>query len=581
MESFIIQTASYTEQAIQFTWLPLLIWTIFSFVIWLILRTADHVHPQYHYHGRLAMVFALPAGLTILALLQGASSWLFPEASAETMKIVTFVSPIEIGVTPVESSSALSPTEFVYAAAGLLFLSGVLFLLIHFMMQWLHLHRIKQTLSFSPIESACDLDSANKIIAASHSRPIQIAFLKDAIVPVTFGFRYPVILLPETLRRDNEKCNLAIHHELTHIRQKDFFTHAVVLITQMLFWFHPLVHRLKKELVDYREMRCDSMVLSGKHVSRKKYASLLLELLPMPVVNRELSINMAQESSNLKKRIQMITQQNRIKPIPKRASFAIFGAIILCTAIAMACTDMQTQEIFDNEELDLMTNVDVNGERGYHQVLIFMGEDEQAERHMNALDQLIEQDPGHIISINVLKDEMAIEKYGDRGEKGVIEINTHISPVAYNAVLQSLGMESQDLTELGPPPAPFMINVEEMPELIGGLEALQTEIRYPEMARQAGIEGRVFVQFIVDQEGNVEFPTIIRGIGGGADEEVLRVVSQAKFKPGMHEGRPVRVQYTLPIHFQLPENETNREQSGDLPEEPEGALNVVGYMPLD
>jgi TonB family protein len=581
MESFIAQTATLTEQVIHFAWLPLLIWTIFSLVIWLILHKADHVHPQYHYHGRLAMILSLPAGLFVLAVLQGAGSWLFPEAPTESMKIVTFISPIEIGVTPVESSAALSPTEFVYAAAGLLFLAGVLFLMLRFFIQWLQLHRLKQTLSFSPIASTCDLDSVNRKIAASHSRPIQIAFLKDAIVPVTFGFRYPVILLPETLFRDKEKCNLAIRHELTHIRQKDFFTHAVVLITQMYFWFHPLVHRLKKELVDYREMRCDSLVLSGRHVSRKMYASLLLELLPTPVLNRELSVNMAQESSNLKKRIQMITQQNRIKPIPKRASFAIFGAIILSTAIAMACTDMQTQEVFDNEELDLMTNVDVNGERGYHQILIFMGEENQAERHMNALDQLIEQDPGHIISINVLKDEMAIEKYGDRGSKGVIEINTHISPVAYNKVLETLGMGSQDLSDLGPPPAPFMITVDEMPELIGGLEALQREIRYPEMARQAGIEGRVFVQFIVDQEGNVEYPEIIRGIGGGADEEVLRVVSQAKFKPGMHEGRPVRVQYSMPFSFRLQGSETNTEQTSSLPEELEGSLNVVGYIPLD
>lgn len=277
----------------------------------------------------------------------------------------------------------------------------------------------------------------------------------------------------------------------------------------------------------------------------------------------------------------MITQQNLNKPIPKRSSLAIFGTIILCTAIAMACTDMQTQEVFDNEELDLMTHVDVDGDRGYHQILIFLGEEGQAERHKNALNQLIEQDPGHIISINVLKDELATEKYGDRGSKGVIEVNTHISPVSYDAVLQSLGMESQDLTELGPPPAPFMITVDEMPELIGGLEALQREIRYPEMARQAGIEGRVFVQFIVDQEGNVEYPEIIRGIGGGADEEALRVVSQAKFKPGMHQGRPVRVQYSMPFSFRLQGSETNTEQTSSLPEELEGSLNVVGYMPLD
>ena len=585
MEIFITQTAAFTEQAVQFAWLPVLIWTIFSFFIWLILRKADHVHPQYHYHGRLAMILSLPAGLFVLAALQGAGSWLFPETPAGSMKIVTFISPIEIGVTPVEASAALSPTEFVYAAAGLLFLSGVLFLLIHFMMQWLQLHRLKQTLTFSPIASACDLDPVNREMVAAHTRPIRIVFLKDDIVPVTFGFCNPVILLPETLRSDKEKCNLAIHHEITHIRQKDFITHTFVLITQMLFWFHPLVHRLKKELVDFREMRCDSLVLSEDGVSRKKYASLLLELLPMPVLNKELSVNMAQESSNLKKRIQMIAQQNLSKPIPKKSSLAIFGAIILCTAIAMACTDMQTQDVFDNEELDLMTDVDRTGDRGYHQILIFLSDEEQAERHQQELRQLMQTNPGHILSVNVLKGDNAIEKYGDRGSDGVIEINTNIDEESYNAVLSTLGMETQNLGLYDPDEVEdFFVVVEEMPELIGGIESIANEITYPETARQAGIEGRVYVQFIVNEEGEVEHPRVIRGIGGGADEEALRVVSQAKFKPGLQRGQPVRVQFSLPIMFRLTEEETTQtiqpQSSVDF-ENPEVIERTMTVMDLE
>jgi protein TonB len=113
--------------------------------------------------------------------------------------------------------------------------------------------------------------------------------------------------------------------------------------------------------------------------------------------------------------------------------------------------------------------------------------------------------------------------------------------------------------DMPPPPPPaeeeeeedFFVVVEEMPELIGGLGELQSKIRYPEMARRAGIEGRVFIQFIVNEQGEVENPQVMRGIGGGADEEALRVVSQAKFKPGMQRGRPVRVQYSLPIFFRL------------------------------
>jgi protein TonB len=110
---------------------------------------------------------------------------------------------------------------------------------------------------------------------------------------------------------------------------------------------------------------------------------------------------------------------------------------------------------------------------------------------------------------------------------------------------------------LPPPPPPaeeeedFFTVVENMPELIGGLAGLQRNITYPEMARKAGIEGRVFLQFIVNEKGEVENPRVIRGIGGGCDEEALKAIKKAKFKPGLQRGRPVRVQYNLPVVFKL------------------------------
>jgi periplasmic protein TonB len=97
----------------------------------------------------------------------------------------------------------------------------------------------------------------------------------------------------------------------------------------------------------------------------------------------------------------------------------------------------------------------------------------------------------------------------------------------------------------------FFVAVEDMPELKGGLAALQQKINYPDMARKAGIEGRVIIQFIVNESGEVEDPQVVRGIGGGCDEEALRVVKEAEFEPGQQRGKPVRVQYSLPITFQL------------------------------
>ena len=100
------------------------------------------------------------------------------------------------------------------------------------------------------------------------------------------------------------------------------------------------------------------------------------------------------------------------------------------------------------------------------------------------------------------------------------------------------------------PQDPLLV-VEEPPELIGGIAWVQNQIVYPEMARRAGIEGRVVTQFVVDKKGDIIQPRVVRGIGGGADEEALRVTKLAKFEPGLQQGMPVCVQYSLPITFSL------------------------------
>lgn len=92
---------------------------------------------------------------------------------------------------------------------------------------------------------------------------------------------------------------------------------------------------------------------------------------------------------------------------------------------------------------------------------------------------------------------------------------------------------------------------EEPPVLIGGLEELHRKARYPEKAYAFGREGRVFLQFIVDEEGRVQDPVVTRGLGMGCDEEALRVIAQARFVPGKVDGRPVRVRHALSINFQM------------------------------
>jgi len=98
--------------------------------------------------------------------------------------------------------------------------------------------------------------------------------------------------------------------------------------------------------------------------------------------------------------------------------------------------------------------------------------------------------------------------------------------------------------------------VESMPEFPGGAEQMMIfiakNIKYPPMARESGIQGRVFVNFVVEPNGSVSNVKVLRGIGGGCDEEAIRVVeTMPKWTPGRQRGKAVRVSFNLPVRFTL------------------------------
>jgi protein TonB len=97
----------------------------------------------------------------------------------------------------------------------------------------------------------------------------------------------------------------------------------------------------------------------------------------------------------------------------------------------------------------------------------------------------------------------------------------------------------------------YFVAVEEMPEPIGGIQAIQSKIVYPEIAKRAGIEGKVYVLAFVDETGNVTKAEIIKGLGAGLDDAALGAVKATKFKPGKQRGKPVKVQVSIPIVFKL------------------------------
>lgn len=94
------------------------------------------------------------------------------------------------------------------------------------------------------------------------------------------------------------------------------------------------------------------------------------------------------------------------------------------------------------------------------------------------------------------------------------------------------------------------------PEFPGGLSNMYTylsqNIKYPELAKQTGTQGIVYVNFVVETDGSISSVKVLRGIGGGCDEEAVRVVqSMPKWKPGMQFNKLVRVAYNIPVRFTL------------------------------
>lgn len=228
--------------------------------------------------------------------------------------------------------------------------------------------------------------------------------------------------------------------------------------------------------------------------------------------------------------------------------WVIPGVII----IALACSELD--EKYAETDTSASTEMTIpEREDG----MLYVIDGKIFEVHEKVINEVLQ--PEAIQSINVYKGDKAMEMYGNIGKNGVIEIVT----------------KSQDFTErltafheqnqLMLPGVPqtdsqggqiFMV-VEQMPEFPGGQEGmmnyLSTNIVYPEQAVEEKIQGRVYIQFVINTEGGTEQLKILRGTHPLLDNEAYRVVQEMPaWQPGMQRGRPVSVSYTVPINFALP-----------------------------
>jgi TonB family protein len=194
------------------------------------------------------------------------------------------------------------------------------------------------------------------------------------------------------------------------------------------------------------------------------------------------------------------------------------------------------------------------------------GESEASERVddiAKALYNLTTDQLNKLKDSNIHTIKYTLYRHGDKNDCSASnkDIETHkLISEFFNAIEKPSNIDSLE----NRPPAPPVLEepkeeepfayVEQMPTFPDGTEAMYKyiyeNIKYPAIAGENGISGQVIIQFVVSKEGDLQKAKVVRGIGGGCNEEALRVVnSMPKWKPGKHNGQNVPVTFTLPIKF--------------------------------
>ncbi|MCW9706098.1 TonB family protein [Fodinibius salsisoli] len=544
-------------------WFPIVIWTGVAIPITLLLRKIESLQPVYQYHSRVALLLALPLGIVGSYGMEWLGQ-LLASLQAGGTKFIVIQSPITVTAQqaiPTFWESLLNPMFWIGLTSALLAI-GIGYHLLRLGINGIQLNKLGQQLSFKPLKQMGEHYLPVNDKKLQNINPL-IAFSPQVSIPFTYGWLNTKIVIPEELRDEPEKAAMAIRHELMHIRHNDFLLNGVLMVVKALFWFHPLSHYLYRSSQEYREITCDGQVLADTQFSKKRYASLLFELAEREYQNSNLAMSMAVNPSSLKKRIQIMSTQN-ISTTTFRSSFLMTLATAALVVLTISCSDLNSEDGITNtefQEAQSQLNLQVDKNQPLYVINGAIITESEVDEP-NALSRLKAE---YIYSIDILKGQNATDAYGESGQNGVVKIQLH----------DGIDIETV-LSDLKPASAPkvdpnskaqqndYFVAVEQMPELIGGLQSLAEKINYPEEAHKAGTEGRVIVQFIVNEQGDVERPQVIKGVSESLDEEALRVVKQAKFKPGRQRGQAVRVQYSLPIVFRSSSTISKKEPKVDL-----------------
>lgn len=327
-------------------------------------------------------------------------------------------------------------------------------------------------------------------------------------------------------------------HERLHAAQGHSWDRLAVQLVCCLLWFDPFVWLYERDLCEVHEYLADEAVLrQGDEGSYKRYLALLYCQITgmkyVPIVN-------SFHFSTIKKRITMMKQPKSHKGWVK-ALAALPVAALLLFANCKNQEPAQEQAVIPD---------------GRYEVSPFI------ETYRDG--QLVEREfMGIIIPLDSVGEH---KEFADSAEAVRFNVNIHETVAKSSRVTAMMNLDDstvnwyqvawndeEDMLDWFNKEDYRFFSLAEYP---GGFEAMAAYIAksvvYPEKAKAEGVEGKVFVQFVVDTDGSIADATLMRGIGGECDEEALRVVkAMPQWKPATFKGEPVRSKYVMPIYYTL------------------------------
>ena len=385
-----------------------------------------------------------------------------------------------------------------------------------------------------------------------------------------------------------------VRHERSHIAHHHSADILFVELMMILQWFNPFIYRYKKELQSLHEYQADRDVVATG-VDKRNYMMLILQQCT--------AADFSGMSNNFsliltKKRIKMITRNEKAKGLWWRLLATLPVLAILMIANTKVTAQEQKSddklftvefgqfEIFDDDgfPMQLRDTVMYNDDGSYFKFEISDAPDPisgEMRKKITMTSFNADGTPSNNFKIN------EVERHGDTTTYSIDPFT--ISADKFNKFKITSGEDINVKVKHAKNDSIYQI-VDQMPEFPGGTEALlkfvANNVKYPEKAKDEEISGRVFISFVIEKDGSVSNVELKRGIGGGCDDEAVRVVkAMPKWKPGIKDGKPVRVSYMMPINFKLTDDTPTKSvkkteaNKPDMKPNADGVYQIVEEMP--